>query len=60
MPVRKLREMKGSCGLTLPIDDLRRDGIVDENDDVQDQYFAVDRVGEGEFKISRVDSDGFE
>lgn len=54
MALRLLREFGDSAGVMLPKDDLRRDGLVDE-DGVADATLAVDRVGECEYKVSVVE-----
>ncbi|GAB3676892.1 hypothetical protein GCM10028856_35590 [Halopiger thermotolerans] len=57
MPIRKLRNMDGSGGVTLPKDDLERDGLVNENGELKDARLAVDRVGDGEYRITAIELD---
>ena len=59
MPIRKLRNIDGSGGVTLPKDDLGRDGLLDEDGEIKDAHLAIDRVGEGEYRIKTVDPDEF-
>lgn len=56
MPLMTLRDDDGSGMTCLPKDDLRRDGLVDEDDEIKaGQQLAVDRVGPGEYLIEVVD-----
>ncbi|WP_459808554.1 hypothetical protein [Halopiger thermotolerans] len=49
--------MDGSGGVTLPKDDLERDGLVNENGELKDARLAVDRVGDGEYRITAIELD---
>lgn len=58
MPLHRLTPTsRGSGTVTLPKGDLERDGLVDENGEVEPSQVAVDRVGEGEYKIQVLDPD---
>ncbi len=57
MAIRKIRDIDGSGGVTLPKDDLRRDGIVDSDGEVLSAYVTIDRVDEGEYLVRQVDPD---
>lgn len=59
MPVRKLRNIDGSGGVTLPKDDLRRDGLIDEDGEIREAFVEVDRTDEGEYLLRAVDPDEY-
>ncbi|AHG00325.1 hypothetical protein HALLA_17490 [Halostagnicola larsenii XH-48] len=57
MALNKLRELDDySYGVTVPKDDLRIDGILDENGDLEgDHHFHVQRTGKGKWSLEVVD-----
>lgn len=58
MPLHQLTPTaRGSGQVTLPKGDLRRDGLVDENDTAKARPVTIDRVGKGEYLINVVDPD---
>ena len=59
MAIRKLRNIDGSGGVMIPKDDLRRDGMVDDDGEIKDAHITVDRVDDGEYRIKAVDPDSF-
>jgi len=61
MPIRKVRKMGDSeypsAGVTLPKDDLREEGIIDESGDLNgEKYAKIERTGDGEFRLTLVDA----
>ncbi|ARS91409.1 hypothetical protein [Natrarchaeobaculum aegyptiacum] len=57
MDVNKLRRLdRHTFGVTLPKDDLRSEGLIDENGElVDDQHFYVQRTDDGEWTIKRIE-----
>lgn len=54
--LRKLRENKGTVTVSLPKDDLRANGILDENDELDSPAYAkVDHSDDREFSIEVLD-----
>jgi hypothetical protein len=51
---RKVTNMGGSAAVTLPVDDLRERGIVDDDGDLADAWMAVEQVGDGEWLVREV------
>lgn len=62
MEIRKLRKLdRSTAGITVPKDDLRSEGLLDEDGDlVEGEHVAIERVGEGEWKVSRFDAETVE
>jgi hypothetical protein len=62
MATQKLRKFDpSSAGVTIPLDDLRREGVVvsepgEEIELESEQLVFVDRVGSGEWKLTLADS----
>ena len=55
--MQKLRNMDGTGSVTIPKDDLDRDGLVDDDGELpDDQHVVVDRLDEGCYAIRFVDS----
>ncbi|AXR77699.1 hypothetical protein [Natrarchaeobaculum sulfurireducens] len=57
MAVNKLRQLdQHSFGVTLPKDELRSEGLVDENGElVDEQHFYVQQTDDGEWTIKRIE-----
>ena len=58
MALNKLRKLDEDCaGVTLPKDDLRLDGLLDEDGELieDEQWLHVDRQDEGEWTIEVVE-----
>ncbi|MFC7232179.1 hypothetical protein ACFQMM_13745 [Saliphagus sp. GCM10025308] len=57
MALNKLRQLdQNSAGITLPKDDLRLEGLLDENGELKEEYHAHIRlVDEKEWTITLVD-----
>ncbi|ELY88300.1 hypothetical protein [Natrialba taiwanensis] len=53
MALNRLRKLdQNSLGVTLPKDDLRVEGLLDENGDLQDEHHIhIRHVAEGEWKL---------
>ncbi|EMA38617.1 hypothetical protein [Halobiforma nitratireducens] len=58
MALNKLRQLdQHSLGVTLPKDDLRIKGLLDENGELrEDQHVHVRRTGDGEWQLELVDA----
>lgn len=55
--MQKLRNMDGTGSVTIPKDDLDRDGFVDDDGELpDDQHVVVDRLDEGCYAVRFVDS----
>ncbi|OVE84320.1 hypothetical protein [Natronolimnobius baerhuensis] len=56
MALNKLRQLdRNSMGVTIPKDDLRLEGLVDENGELQDEYHLhVRHIDDGEWKLELV------
>jgi hypothetical protein len=55
-PLRKLSESSGTVMLSLPVDDLRADGIEVEDGQLEGANYAkVSRTGEREYTIKLLD-----
>ncbi|WP_121742602.1 hypothetical protein [Natronorubrum halophilum] len=57
MALNKLRQLgQNSAGITLPNDDLRIEGLLDENGSVDDEYhFHVRHIGDSEWTLELVE-----
>lgn len=57
MHIRKLRKLDADCaGVTIPKDDLRFEGYVDENGELVEQpALTIEREGEGTWRIQVLD-----
>lgn len=59
MAIRKLRKLGDSecpsAGVTLPKDELREDGVIDERDELGEQYAKIEKIGDGEYSVRLVD-----
>lgn len=57
MAINKLRKIDGdSVGVTLPKDDARLDGLIDEDGELTgEHHLHVDRDGEGEWTVELVE-----
>lgn len=57
--INKIRDLngEGSYGITLPKDDLLRDGLLDVDGDLDDgrRAVVVERTGEGEWHVQLAD-----
>jgi hypothetical protein len=60
MALNKLRQLdENSAGVTLPKDDLRLEGLLDENGEVDgEHHIHVDRIGDGEWTLELVEEIG--
>ncbi|WP_323172863.1 hypothetical protein [Natrialba sp. PRR66] len=60
MALNKLRQLdQDSAGITLPKDDLRIEGLLDENGFVDGEHHVhIRHVGEGEWQLELVDTIG--
>ncbi|WP_435099574.1 hypothetical protein [Halarchaeum sp. P4] len=57
--MQTLQVHNASGQVTLPKDDLRRDGVIDDDfEDDFEQNCVVDRLGRGQFLVRLVDVDG--
>ncbi|WP_083858617.1 hypothetical protein [Natrialba chahannaoensis] len=58
MALNKLRQLdQNSLGVTLPKDDLRIDGVLDENGELRDEHYVhIRHLEEGEWKIELLDN----
>jgi len=46
-----------SAGVTLPKDDLRKEGVIDESGELNgEKYAKIERTGDGEFRVTLVDA----
>lgn len=57
MALNKLRQLDSdSIGVTLPKDDLRLDGLLDDDGTLEDEHqIHVDRQDEGEWQLTLVE-----
>lgn len=56
MPIVTLQNKDGSGVITLDKDDLRLDGLVDEDGEiVTGQHFYITREGAGDYRVRRVE-----
>ncbi|ELY52477.1 hypothetical protein [Natronolimnohabitans innermongolicus] len=57
MALNKLRQLDSdSIGITLPKDDMRVEGLIDENGELDGSYHIhIRHVGEGEWTLELVD-----
>jgi hypothetical protein len=50
-------EPDGLAGVTLPKDDLRKEGVIDEPGELNgEKYAKIERTGDGEFRVTLVDA----
>ena len=58
MALNKLRQLdQDSVGVTLPKDDIRVEGLLDENGQLEgDHHVHIRHIGNGEWNISLVDN----
>ncbi|WP_265109619.1 hypothetical protein [Halosolutus halophilus] len=56
MALNKLRQLdQDSIGITLPKDDVRIEGLLDENDDLEGEHYVhIRHVDEGEWTLELV------
>jgi hypothetical protein len=56
MDFRKIQSMGGgeSAGLSLPKEQLREMGVIDEDGGVADVYARIERVGRNEFSLELI------
>ncbi|WP_255148991.1 hypothetical protein [Halorarius halobius] len=55
-PLRKLSEDKGTVTVSIPKADLRADGVLDEDDDLDGATYAkVEREAEREYSVEVLD-----
>lgn len=61
MPINKLQPLgRTSAGITLPKDDLRAAGLLDEDGDpIENQHMEIRKTGEKTWEISAVDPDQY-
>ena len=61
MAIHELRKLdRTSAGVTLPRDDLRLEGLIDEDGEIDDeQQLVVEREGPGKWVVETVDPDSF-
>ncbi|CAI50769.1 uncharacterized protein NP_5356A [Natronomonas pharaonis DSM 2160] len=57
MPIRKLRQLDDdSAGVTLPKDDLRENGLLGDDGQIEDdQHVVIEQVDDGEWTVRTVD-----
>jgi hypothetical protein len=56
MSIRKLRDLDGSGGVTLPREDLEEEGLADGGDlAIGEEYVKVEKEGPGEWTVRRLD-----
>ena len=54
--LNKLRQLDDtSVGVTIPKDDLRLEGLIEDGKVIEDEFVKVEKVGDGEWKVERVD-----
>jgi hypothetical protein len=51
---RKVTDMGGSAGVTLPVADLRERGIIDEDGELADAWMKIERVDDGTWLLEEV------
>ncbi|AXR82354.1 hypothetical protein [Natrarchaeobaculum sulfurireducens] len=58
MALNKLRQLdRNTYGVTIPKDDLRLEGLLDENGDlVDEQHLHIQRTDDGEWTLERVEN----
>ncbi|ELY56615.1 hypothetical protein [Natronolimnohabitans innermongolicus] len=58
MALNKLRQLDSdSVGITLPKDDMRVEGLIDENGELAgDHHIHIRHVGEGEWRLKLINS----
>ena len=55
MPIQKLRKLDTDTGgVTIPKDDLRREGLLEDGELVEGERVEVRRVDDGEWKVRRI------
>ncbi|WP_247003681.1 hypothetical protein [Halosolutus gelatinilyticus] len=57
MALNKIRRLdKNSFGITLPKDDLRVEGLLDENGELKEEHHVhIRHVGDGEWTLERIE-----
>ncbi|SDK70818.1 hypothetical protein [Natronorubrum texcoconense] len=57
MALNKLRQLDGnSAGVTMPKDDLRLEGLIDENGELADEHHVhIQRVNDGQWTLELVE-----
>lgn len=56
MAVMKLRRLnEDSAGVTIPKDDLRLEGLIEDDELVATEHVEVTRIDDGEWRIRRLD-----
>jgi len=60
MAIQKLRELdRTSAGVTLPRDDLKLEGLIEEDGSVVDRPLKVERIDDGTWEIEVLDPDDY-
>ncbi|MDR5673111.1 hypothetical protein RH858_08105 [Halalkaliarchaeum sp. AArc-GB] len=62
MEIRKLRKLdRCTAGITVPKDDLRAEGLLDDEGNlIEGEHVAIEKVGDGEWRVSRFDAETVE